>query len=120
MSRGSAGIAKSAIAVLGIALAVVAIGGVSVAQEDPQAANAALDKGRDLFSNYGCANCHTLGDAGATGRVGPAFDGNANLSEDFIVDRVTNGQGMMPSFAGQMSADDIKTLAAYILKTRAK
>lgn len=135
MSRGVAGIAKSAIGVLGIALAVAAIGGASVAQpkagqgnllptgpapaaNDPAAANAAIDKGRDIFANYGCGNCHTLGDAGATGHVGPPLDGNANLSQDFIVDRVTNGQGMMPSFSGQLSADEIKAVAAYIMKVK--
>jgi mono/diheme cytochrome c family protein len=121
-------------------LAAAAIGGVSAAQPKPDqgapaaaapssapagatasapaAASTDIDKGRDIFANYGCGNCHTLGDAGATGHVGPAFDGNSNLSEDFIVDRVTNGQGMMPSFAGQLSADEIKTLATYIMKTK--
>jgi mono/diheme cytochrome c family protein len=84
----------------------------------PAAASTDIDKGRDIFANYGCGNCHTLGDAGATGHVGPAFDGNANLSQDFIVDRVTNGQGMMPSFAGQLSADEINALANYIMKTK--
>lgn len=145
MSRGSVGIAKSAIGVLGIALAAAAIGGVSVAQPKPDqsapapsaapaasaapsgaaaaqasapAAGSDLDKGRDIFANYGCGNCHTLGDAGASGHVGPAFDGNGNLTQDFIVDRVTNGQGMMPSFAGQLSADDIKAVADYIMKTK--
>jgi mono/diheme cytochrome c family protein len=131
VSRGSAGIAKSAIGVLGIALAAAAVAGVSVAQTQPAAPAAApaptaapaapasdLDKGRDIFANYGCGNCHTLGDAGATGHVGPAFDGNGNLTQDFIVDRVTNGQGMMPSFAGQLSADEIKAVANYIMKTK--
>jgi mono/diheme cytochrome c family protein len=127
-----AGVARYGFGALGVALALAAMGGASIAQpkasqgnlpptaaSDPAAANATLDKGRDIFSNYGCANCHTLGDAGATGHVGPALDGNANLSRDFIVDRVTNGQGMMPSFAGQLSADEINTLAAYIMKVKA-
>jgi mono/diheme cytochrome c family protein len=100
--------------------------GVSLAQPSgapaakPPAAGdaAALDKGRDIFTNYGCASCHSLGDAGATGHVGPALDGNTNLTQDFIVNRVTNGQGMMPSFSGQLSADEINTLAAYILKVQ--
>ena len=135
VSRRSAGIAKFGFGALGVALALVAMGGASIAQPkagqgnllpaagapdatDPAAANAMMDKGRDLFSNYGCANCHTLNDAGATGHVGPALDGNANLSQDFIVSRVTNGQGMMPSFSGQMSADEINTLAAYIMKAK--
>ena len=64
---------------------------------------AQIDKGRDLFTNYGCGNCHTLGDAGATGHVGPALDGNANLSQDFVVNRVTNGQGMMGGYMCQVT-----------------
>lgn len=90
------------------------------AANDPAAASAALDKGRQLFTDYGCASCHTLGDAGATGHVGPALDGNPSISEAFVADRVTNGQGMMPSFASQLTPDEIKTLAAYIAKVAMK
>src|SRR5438128_1797435 len=31
-------------------------------------------KGRDLFTSQRCAQCHTLADAGAIGRVGPDLD----------------------------------------------
>lgn len=135
-SRRFAGIAKFGFGAFGIALAAAAIGSASLAQPknpgallptgappeatDPAALQAMMDKGRDLFTNYGCANCHTLGDAGATGHVGPALDGNASLSQEFIVTRVTNGQGMMPSFSGQMTPEEINTLAAYILKAATK
>jgi len=111
---------KSGLAALGIAALVAGVGGVSMAQ--PQSAakpggdDAALDKGRDIFTNYGCASCHSLDDAGATGRVGPAFDENSGLSRDLIVDRTTNGQGMMPAFGGQLSKDEIDTVANYIMK----
>jgi mono/diheme cytochrome c family protein len=109
---------KSGLAALGIAALVAGAGGVSMAQ--PQSAGtpagdaAALDKGRDIFTNSGCASCHSLDDAGATGHGGPAFDENRALSHDFIVDRVTNGQGMMPAFGGQLSKDEIDTVANYI------
>ena len=103
---------------------VLATSGVSIAQPKPAAAPAAneaaqLDKGRDLFTNYGCGSCHSLGDAGATGHVGPALDGNTNLSQDFVVGRVTNGQGMMPSFGAQLSQEEIAALASYIMKVSA-
>ena len=44
-----------------------------------------------------CGGCHTLADAGSTGNVGPNLD-DAKPSYDLVVDRVTNGQGGMPSF----------------------
>ncbi|MGZ3343799.1 MAG: c-type cytochrome [Caulobacteraceae bacterium] len=98
------------------------MGGVSLAEDPGKAAAdaAALDKGRQLFTDYGCASCHTLGDAGATGHVGPALDGNPSVTEEFVTDRVTNGQGMMPSFASQLTKDEIRTLSAYIAKVAAK
>lgn len=111
---------------LGAAIALAAISGPSVAQEGAKPAPAAagdaakLEKGRGIFSDYGCANCHSLADAGATGHVGPALDGNANLTQDFVVDRITNGQGMMPSFGGQLSKDEIATVAAYVMKVATK
>ncbi len=116
-SRALAVTAKFGLAALGIAFALAAVSGVSIAQPKPATAEAAqLDKGRDIFTNYGCASCHSLEDAGATGHVGPALDGNGNLSQDFVVNRVTNGQGMMPSFGGQLSAEEINTVATYIMK----
>jgi mono/diheme cytochrome c family protein len=81
---------------------------------------AALQKGGDLFAAFGCGSCHSLAAAGATGHVGPAFDGNAALDQAFIVDRVSNGAGPMPSFAGPMSPEEIAALAAYILQARVK
>lgn len=81
---------------------------------------ALLDKGRELFSNWGCGSCHSLADAGATGHVGPSFDGDVNLTVNFITNRVTNGQGGMPAFGGQMTDEEIKTIATYISKVAQK
>ena len=78
------------------------------------------DKGRKLFASAGCGGCHTLADAGATGQVGPSFDGDPNLTPGFVVDRVTNGQGQMPAFGDQLSAQDIADVAAYVAKVAAK
>ena len=43
-------------------------GGVAAADGDAEAA------GRQLFTDTGCAGCHTLADADATGTVGPELD----------------------------------------------
>ncbi|HTM94435.1 MAG TPA: c-type cytochrome, partial [Croceibacterium sp.] len=49
-------------------------------------------QGKQLFEDWGCASCHALKDAGASGHVGPAFDGNPALTKDFAVGRITDGR----------------------------
>lgn len=86
-----------------------------VAPAGSETADAAkVAKGRELFNNWSCGTCHALKDAEASGHVGPALDGNPNLTEAFIADRVTNGQGPMPAFGGQLSEEEIAELSAYI------
>ena len=81
---------------------------------------AKIAKGRDLFANYGGGSCHSLSDAGATGHVGPSLDGDTSLTQAFVVDRVTNGQGPMPAFAGQMSPAEIADVATYVTHVATK
>jgi mono/diheme cytochrome c family protein len=81
---------------------------------------AVKEKGRDLFATWGCASCHSLADADATGHVGPSFDGDANLTKAFVIDRVTNGQGPMPAFGGQMTDQEIAAIATYITMVATK
>jgi sulfite dehydrogenase len=69
--------------------------------------------GKAVFMSAGCVGCHTLADAGATGTVGPNLD-EAKPPFDLVVERVTNGKGAMPSFAGQLSDADIQNVAAYV------
>ena len=83
-------------------------GGGGAVEGDPAA-------GKQVFASAGCASCHTLADAGASGQVGPNLD-DAKPSYDLVVDRVTNGKGAMPSFKGQLSEDDIKNVAAYVVQ----
>jgi mono/diheme cytochrome c family protein len=112
------------LAALGLTVASAAFGlGGQVPTDGPKPPVAAagadaakMAKGRELFANWSCNSCHALSDAGADGHVGPAFDGNAELTEAFVVNRVTNGQGPMPAFGGQMTDDEIATIAAYIVK----
>jgi mono/diheme cytochrome c family protein len=86
--------------------------------EDAKPADA-VSAGRELFNTWSCSACHTLTDAGSTGMVGPSLD-NPNLTHDFVVGRVTNGQGPMPSFAGQIPEADIGKLADYIVAVNHK
>jgi mono/diheme cytochrome c family protein len=79
------------------------------AQGDPAA-------GKEVFASAGCGSCHTLADAGSTGVIGPNLD-DAMPSAELAVERVTNGQGAMPSFEGQLSEEQIRDVAAYVSQT---
>ncbi|HZV57761.1 MAG TPA: cytochrome c [Sphingobium sp.] len=87
-----------------------------VAAADP----ARIANGRELFNNWSCSACHSLSDAKASGAVGPSLDGDTNLTEEFIVGRVTHGQGAMPGFDGQMTPEEIADVAYYIMQVAAK
>jgi mono/diheme cytochrome c family protein len=69
--------------------------------------------GKEVFASAGCVSCHTLADAGSTGAVGPNLD-DAKPSSDLVVDRVTNGKGVMPPFAEQLTEQQIQDVAAYV------
>ncbi len=70
--------------------------------------------GKEVFvGSAGCAGCHTLSDAGATGTIGPDLDATMP-SYELAVDRVTNGQGGMPSFSDSLSEQQIQDVAAYV------
>ena len=69
--------------------------------------------GKAIFASQGCGSCHTLADANATGAVGPSLD-ETLPSQEFVVDRVTNGLGGMPAFADKLSAEQIDAVAEYV------
>jgi mono/diheme cytochrome c family protein len=69
--------------------------------------------GATVFADAGCASCHTLSAAGATGTVGPSLD-ELRPTREQVVDIVTNGRGAMPSFADQLAPDEIEAVATYV------
>ena len=70
--------------------------------------------GKEVFLGASaCGGCHTLADAGTTGAVGPNFD-ESQPSYELALDRVTNGQGGMPSFSSTLSEEQIADVAAYV------
>jgi mono/diheme cytochrome c family protein len=85
----------------------------------PTTTTAAAPNGKQIFSSAGCGGCHTLKDAGATGNVGPNLD-QLKPSEAAAEKQVTNGGGAMPAFKGQLSAAEIKAVAAYVAKVAGK
>jgi mono/diheme cytochrome c family protein len=85
-------------------------GGTTTAEEGGEGDAA---KGKEIFAAQGCGSCHTLADAGSSGTVGPNLD-DAKPSFDTVVERVTNGSGVMPSFKDKLSEQEIKAVAAYV------
>jgi uncharacterized membrane protein len=79
----------------------------------PAATPADVAHGKQLFLSAGCAGCHTLADAGATGTVGPNLDA-AHPSDSLVAERVRDGKGVMPSFAGELDDAEIAAVAAYV------
>jgi cytochrome c553 len=65
------------------------------------------------FASLGCASCHTLKAAGATGRVGPDLD---ELKPDAatVEHQMRTGGGGMPSFDGKLSDAELTSLAAWV------
>ena len=80
----------------------------------PGKASGSTAVGKEIFlGSAGCASCHTLADAGATGTIGPNLDA-AQPSLELAVDRVTNGQGGMPPFSDTLTEEEIQEVAAYV------
>ena len=70
--------------------------------------------GEAVFASAGCGGCHTLQAAGSSGAVGPNLD-DAKPDHALVVDRVTNGKGVMPSFSDQLDEQQIQDVAAYVV-----
>jgi cytochrome c6 len=70
--------------------------------------------GKEIFlGDGGCGSCHTLADAGTSGSIGPNLD-ESQPDLELAVDRITNGQGAMPSFEGQLTEQQILDVATYV------
>ena len=62
---------------------------------------------------------HAQADAGANGDVGPNLD-DAKPPESLVVDRVTNGKGVMPSFKDKLTPAQIQAVAKYVSSVAGK
>jgi len=71
--------------------------------------------GKQVFLTAGCAGCHTLKDAGATGTVGPNLD-QVQPPLSRVVPQVINGGPVMPPFKGKLTPKQIADVAAYVVK----
>ena len=92
-------------AIADISVYVGAVAGTGITAERPT-------DGKSIFT-ANCGSCHTLSDAGTSGAVGPNLD-ESRPSTDLVVDRVTNGQGAMPSFKDSLDAGQIRAVSDYV------
>ncbi len=69
--------------------------------------------GDAIFEAAGCASCHTLAAAGAKGTIGPNLDEDKPAAGE-VVEKVTNGDGSMPSFKNRMTPAQIQAVADYV------
>ena len=92
----------------------------SAASEPPAATGpspAELAAGKKVFTTAGCASCHTLKDANATGKVGPDLD-QLKPAQPVVVKQVTNGGAAMPPFKGTLTPEQIQAVATYVSSGR--
>lgn len=80
-------------------------------------ADAAVDlaKGRQMFqqgTTPACAICHTLRDAGTTGKIGPNLD-DLKPDANQVAKVIREGLGVMPAFT-DLSDDEVRLLAEYV------
>jgi mono/diheme cytochrome c family protein len=85
----------------------------STATQPARRAPAKGPDGAEVFASAGCAGCHTLAAANASGNVGPNLD---DLMPDAATVRsqVENGGGGMPAFGGDLSPAEIDAVATYV------
>jgi len=107
--------------VAGALVLMLFVGPVLVAEDKPAegspppAADSTEGSGADgeaLFADN-CGGCHTLEAAGTSGTVGPSLDG-AGLDAEEISTIVSEGQGGMPSFSGDLDSAEIDAIARFV------
>ena len=99
--------------VVGVA-AVVAVAWWIRPPDEPSTPEGSPVNGAVVFVDAGCGACHTLSDAGATGNGRARTSTPPRRRTTLVVDRVTNGQGGMPSFKGDLTDEQIADVAAYV------
>ena len=95
-----------------LAAAVAACGGSSSSSDSatPSGGAVATVKGAEMYATF-CAGCH--GADGTGGAGGPAVTGLSDAAQ--IESVVSNGEGGMPGFTDQMSADQITAVSDYLV-----
>ena len=76
-----------------------------------------MDLGLDVYNNEAqCGVCHTLQAAGSKGLIGPNLDQlKPQISQ--IIFAVTNGIGVMQSWEGILTYEEIEAVAYYVFNS---
>ena len=76
-----------------------------------------MDLGLDVYNNKAqCGVCHTLQAAGSKGLIGPNLDQlKPQISQ--IIFAVTNGIGVMQSWEGILTYEEIEAVAYYVFNS---
>ncbi len=126
---------KLSILIVGILLFISSCGGSSdpnpstnnKAQSTPTPAPTQkedLTEAKNIFTET-CSICHKENGEGGTVQVGkktikdiPSFksDKAKNLTDEKLINYITNGNGDMPAFKDELSAEQIKSLVKFIRK----
>ena len=76
--------------------------------------------GLDIYNNKAqCGVCHTLQAAGSTGSIGPNLD-QIKPQIPQIIASVTYGIGVMPSWQGILTYEEIEAVAYYVFNSTNK
>ncbi len=80
----------------------------------PVKSDTIFEMGKDVFLNKAvCSTCHTLADAGSSSNIGPNLN-EIRPNKMRVINTVTNGIGVMPSYEGELSSEEIEAVAHYV------
>ena len=97
-----------------------------------QAGLAGATTGRQIFTAAGCGSCHQLADAGGQGDIGPSLEDLERMAaergqgspEEYVRESLVDPDaftvegfqaGVMPSYEGRLSDEQLQTLIDYLL-----
>ena len=79
-----------------------------------------MDLGLEVYNNKAqCGVCHALQAAGSEGQIGPDLDLLKSQIPQIIY-AVTNGIGVMPSWEGILTYEEIEAVAYYVFNSTNK
>ena len=80
----------------------------------PVKSDTIFEMGKDVFLNKAvCSTCHTLADAGSSSNIGPNLN-EIRPNKMRVINTVTNGIGVMPSYEGELTSEEIEAVAHYV------